>query len=205
MLELIDELSRDAGPLALVVLGFAAALEYVFPPFPGDTVTVFGGLFAVRGGHPFPVVFAVIMVGSLAGAALDYAFGWWLGARLATRRDGFFARRLPLAQLQDWEERFRKSGAIWLVLNRFLPAVRGPVFVAAGMARIRPLKVLMFGTISALAWNALLFGAGYAVGNKADRLEALLSTYGRVAWAVLAGVVLGFLVRWAWRRRNKTQ
>ncbi len=207
MLELVDQLAREAGPLALVALALAAALEYVFPPFPGDTVTVFGGLFAIRGGLSPVLVFLAIMAGSLGGALLDYLFGRWVGRQLEQRREGKWIHRLPLVQLREWEQRFARRGALWLVLNRFVPALRGPVFVAAGLSRLPPLKVLIFGGISAFAWNGLLFGAGWAVGGQADRLEALLTTYGRVAWAVVGLVVLLWATHaWLHRRRvHKTQ
>lgn len=42
MVEYIDQLISALGPLGLLVLGLAAMLEYVVPPFPGDTITLLG-------------------------------------------------------------------------------------------------------------------------------------------------------------------
>ena len=52
MVEFLDNLISNIGLLGLLVLGLAAAVEYVVPPFPGDTITLLGGVYAVRGEHP---------------------------------------------------------------------------------------------------------------------------------------------------------
>ncbi|MBI5549771.1 MAG: DedA family protein [Deltaproteobacteria bacterium] len=203
MVEWLDRLVHEAGSTGLVAIALGAFIEYVFPPFPGDTVTVLGGLYAVRGGWPVWLVFASVMAGSLAGAFLDFLFGRWVGRRIDTAPAGaWYLRHLSPAKLREWEARFRTRGSLWLVLNRFLPGLRGPIFVAAGASRIPMAKVLVLGGLSAFLWNGLLFGAGYAVGGQADRLESLVRVYGRVAWAVLACVLFVVLVRWWWRRRR---
>jgi len=189
--------------LGLLVLLLSSALEYLFPPFPGDSVTVLGGVYAVRAGVHIALVFAALMAGSLAGSALDWAVGRWLGARLErSPHDKRFLRFLSREQILEWEERFRHRGTLWLVLNRFLPGVRGPIFLAAGASGISLRRVLVWGGTSSLVWNALLFAAGYAVGGRAERLEALVRSYSQLAWGALGGAFVGMIARWAWRRRK---
>ncbi|HEY3451817.1 MAG TPA: DedA family protein [Myxococcales bacterium] len=205
MLETLDRLMREAGPAGLALIAAGAFVEYVFPPFPGDTVTVLGGVWAVRGGWPVWLVFALVMSGSLAGAMVDFAAGRWVGARLDTApAQAWYVRRIDRARLKEWEERFKARGIWWLAVNRFLPAIRGPIFFAAGVARVPLWKVLLYGGASAFVWNALLFAAGYAVGGEAEKLAALVAGYGKVAWAVLGIVAVALGVRW-WlgRRRQK--
>jgi membrane protein DedA with SNARE-associated domain len=204
MLETLDQLVREAGAAGLLFIALGAFVEYVFPPFPGDTVTVLSGLYAVRGGWPLALVFALVMAGSLAGAFLDYLVGRWLSGRLERASpDGWLLRRVPREAVAAWGERFRRRGVFWLVVNRFLPAVRGPIFLAAGVARMAAWKVVVFGGLSALSWNALLFGAGWAVGGHAERLLTLIHAYERVAWVALALVGLVFLARWLWPQRSR--
>ena len=203
MLDWVDQLVREAGSWGLALIALGAFVEYVFPPFPGDTVTVLGGLYAVRGGAPVALVYALVMAGSLAGALCDWLVGRWLAGRLEHGRpDAWYLRRVPRKDIAAWGERFRKSGVLWLVVNRFLPAVRGPIFLAAGVARIAAWKVVLFGGLSALVWNALLFGAGWAVGGHAESLLALIHGYERVAWIALCLAALVLLSRWLWRRSH---
>lgn len=203
MLQEIDRIIQHAGPAGLAFIALGAAIEYVFPPFPGDTLTLFGGLYAVRGGKPVPLVFALIMAGSLGGAFVDYLAGRWISSRIdAAPADTWYLRRIPRDRIREWESRFRTRGVGWLLVNRFLPAIRGPIFLAAGISRMPAGKVLLWGGLSAFAWNGLLFAAGYAVGGNAEALEALLTEYGRIAWGVLAAVTIAVLVKWVRRRRR---
>lgn len=202
MVQWLDALVRQSGAVGLLVLFGCAAIEYVFPPFPGDTVTVLGGVYAVRGEQPVALVFGAVMAGSLAGAGIDWVAGRWLARRLAAGRRKP-SRWISLEQLAAWEERFRQRGNYWLLANRFFPGIRGPIFLAAGISGMPLAKVLLLGGASALLWNALLFAAGYAVGGQAERLQALVATYSAVAWGLLGAIVLGLVARALIRRRRR--
>jgi len=195
ILEVLDRWSASAGPVAYVVLGLSALIEYVFPPFPGDTVVLLGGVYAVRGQKPWTWVFAVITLGSLLGAAIDY----WIGTRIGDRVPWVTPEQFQRAQLQ-----MRRRGHALIVLNRFIPALRGVLFLAAGAARMPFRTVIALGAISAIAWNALLLGAGLAVGGNAERLEELFRRYQVFAWTVLSAAVLAWLLLAWFRRRSKS-
>ncbi len=171
---------------------FAGALvEYVFPPLPGDTVVVAGAVVVGAFGWSLAPVFAVVTAGAVLGAALDFALGRWL---LRTGRLGRLGPGKRRA-IQGLVERFRRHGAAYLAVNRFLPGVRAFFFLAAGLAGLRWGPVLLWSTVSAVAWNAVLVGLGYGLGANLDALEGLLSTYQGLAWGLIAGVVLVLLVR----------
>jgi membrane protein DedA with SNARE-associated domain len=203
MLQQIDAWIASAGPEAYVALGLASLIEYVFPPFPGDTVVVLGGVYAARGQNPWWLVFAVITLGSVIGAAIDYGLGLKIGERL----ERFPDRRLPFGLkhqgIRHAQERMRRVGSVLILINRFLPAVRGVLFVAAGAARISFWRVMLLGAASAMGWNVLLIGLGLLVGGNAERLEDLLRTYQLAVGAVLGIIALAFALRFVLRRRHR--
>jgi len=171
-----------------------ALVEYVFPPVPGDTVVVVGAVLVGAFGWSLANVFAVVTAGAVLGAALDFALGRWLA------RTGRVTRLAPGKRraIEGLVERFRRHGAVYLAVNRFLPGVRAFFFVAAGLAGLGWGPVLLWSTVSAMAWNALLVGLGYALGTNLESLERALSTYQSAAWgliAVVVGVVAVRLVR----------
>lgn len=180
------ERGQSAGGLAL--LFGSAYLEYVFPPFPGDAITLLSAVLAAHFGWNPAAVFVVVLAGSGAGGMTDYAIGRWLGPR---------AKRPGIDYLVT---RFRRHGEAYVALNRFVPGVRALFFVAAGMARLRPGRVLAFGLLSAAVWNGLVFGAGWAMGANLDRLKDLLATYTMVAWGVVALVVVALIAGWLRQR-----
>jgi membrane protein DedA with SNARE-associated domain len=199
--ELIGFLARNHNTLGLGLLLLSACIEYLFPPFPGDMITVFGAFLVVRQGWNGPAVFGAVTAGSVIGFMIDFHVGRWLGRNEERWTRGRMARFRP--QIDRLVERFARHGGLYLAINRFIPSLRGLFFVAAGMAGLRRWEVLLFGTISALAWNALLLGLGLTVGQSWDRLRAACETYGIILWGALALAAIAVAVRWWLRRRRR--
>jgi membrane-associated protein len=200
----LEELVRETGPFALPALFGAALLEYVFPPFPGDLVTLVGAIYAVRGVLPLPLVFVAATAGSVAGATIDYLVGRRLGRAAERRLPAHPARHrwASLDRLHAIEAAYRRHGDLFILLNRFLPGIRGLFFLAAGTSGMPMRRVLLLGTISAAVWNALLLTAGWAVGANLERLVALFEAYSQLAVAGLAVAGLVSLAVWLRRRRR---
>ncbi len=204
---LLDTLSRGEGPLAYLVLLLSAALEYVFPPFPGDTVTLFGAFLITARGWNGAGVMAAVTTGSLLGATIDYYIGRRLGGAPAEEPETWLGRYWWRAskRMAPLIERLRARGASYIVVNRFLPGVRALFFVAAGMAGLSLRSVLFWGAVSALLWNALIIVGGAALGSSWERLHAAFETYTTVAWVLMTCLVLGAILRWAIHRRRSSQ
>lgn len=172
---LLSDVVARTGAWAPAVLFFGSFVEYVFPPFPGDTIVLLGAWYVVQGQLSWQASFAAVSAGAMLGAYLDWCFGRAVGARLAQRASA----RGPLDQgrLARFEEGYRRHGPWLLAANRFLPGVRAFLFVAAGAARVPLREVLFFGGVSAVAWNAVLLVAGALVAKNFAELTALLSRY----------------------------
>jgi len=199
-MDITEALSQLAGdqnsPGGLAVLAGSAAIEYVFPPFPGDVVTVFGAVLVTGYAWSFWAVLAAVMLGSLVGAALAFE----VGVRWARRRAAHPEAR-PRPRLDDVVEKFRRHGPIFIVINRFLPGVRGLIFVAAGLAGLPRRLVLLYAGLSALVWNLALMALGVLLGANLDRLQTWVERYTLGAWIVVVSVVAIWLFR-VWRRRD---
>jgi len=196
----LSELVAATGPWAPLLLFGAAFVEYVFPPFPGDLVVVFGAWFAVHGDLSWPVTFVAVTAGALAGAALDHRVGVALGRRLS----GSWARRLGLdvGRIERFEAGYRRHG-VWLLLaNRFLPGLRGFLFLAAGASGIPLRTVLLYGGISAAVWNVALLVAGATIAHNVDELVLLLRRTTQTAWTIMGVAAILGLAFWLWRRRR---
>ena len=200
--DLLTWLEQSEGPLAYLVLGLAGALEYVVPPFPGDTVTLFGTVLAGTAGYSVALVYTSITVGAIGGSLLAYAFGLWLG-RNEERWPRWLRGDKTVERIHTVIRRFDKHGAAYLAVNRFLPAFRAVFFVAAGMAELPLWKVIVFGGLSAAVWNAGILALGYAVGHNFDELKGIYQQYTLAAFAVVGAIALFFIVRWVWRKRSR--
>jgi membrane-associated protein len=81
--------------------------------------------------------------------------------------------------------------------------VRAFLVGGAGAARLPVGKVLLWGGISAAAWNALLLVAGAFLVKNLDEFVGLLERYTALAWAAMGLVAAVFLVRFLLARRKK--
>jgi membrane-associated protein len=187
---LTEALART-GPAAPAILFLGSLVEYVFPPFPGDTLVVLGAWYAVNGTISWPVAFVSVTAGAVLGAFIDYRVGVALGAALERGA----ARRGPitLEHVRRVEAGYARWGEWFLLANRFLPGIRAFLFVGAGAARLPVKKVLLWGGISAAAWNALLLLVGGLLVRNLDEFVGWLRRYTAVAWAAM-GVVAAFLL-----------
>lgn len=196
---LIAFVSEQNNPLGLGVLAASALVEYVFPPFPGDTVTLFGAVLITSHGWSFTGVFGAVMAGSGLGSMLAFFFGrgWQRRRELGAARG-----KRQRAALNRLVARFERHGPAYLVVNRFLPGFRALFFVAAGMANMPPRPVLAYSLVSAALWNLGLIGLGSLVGDNLEELVALVRQYTVGAWVVVGAIAVALVARSLWRRRR---
>lgn len=190
--------------LGLLCLGASAGIEYVFPPFPGDAITLVGAMLVPIARWPVVAVFGALMAGSMLGAAINWRVGRWLvEAKRRTWLHRWLDRPAVDARVARLKDRFERHGSVYICLNRFLPAFRAMFFIVSGMVNVPFWRVMCFGGLSAALWNAALLGAGYAVGYNLTALAELLKQYSVVVWGVIGvGLVLWGIKAWIGRRKS---
>lgn len=202
-IHLIFEYFQSQSTLyGLILLCLSAGIEYIFPPFPGDTVTIVGAILIPEAGWPIEGVFAAVMLGSTAGAVFNWWIGRWLGdyEHKETFIHRWLSREPQREKIETLKRRFSKHGSAYITANRFVPAFRSLFFIAAGMSNLRLRNVVFFSALSAALWNSMLLGVGYAVGYNLDRLVLLLDQYTAVVWSLLGAGVLAWVIWQVYQR-----
>jgi membrane protein DedA with SNARE-associated domain len=202
MFEEVDELSRALGAWGYLGLGVASLVEYLFPPFPGDTVTVLGGAWAARGERSLSLVYLALMLGSAVGVSATWRVGVAIGGKMGALPDERVVLGLEVGQLRRAQALMKTRGAWLLLLNRFLPSFRAVIFVAAGASGVPFVKTLFLGLVSAALFNGVLLSVGAVVGDNAERIAEFFRAWRWVSLGVLAVVVVAAAGRWWWRRRG---
>ena len=181
-------------------LGLAALIEYVFPPFPGDTVVVLGGAWAEREYRSLVLVELVLAAGSVVGMALTWRLGRSLSDRIRQAPEGSRLLGLQVGQIRRAQTLMRARGGWLLLANRFLPSFRSVLFVAAGASDVPLWRTLALGTVSAVAFNTVLLSVGVVVGDNAERIADFLRTFRTASILGVAFIAVLFLARFLWRR-----
>lgn len=181
------------------------AIESSFIPFPSEAVVPPAAWKAAVTGEMnvyMVVVFATI--GAIIGALVNYYLALWLGRpivyRFANSRFGHMCL-IDEAKVKYAEEYFDKHGAVSTFVGRLVPAVRQLISIPAGLARMGMPRFLLFTTLGAGVWNAILAALGYYMSMipGMDSEEAVMSAVkehssviGYVFFA-LAAVALAYL------------
>ncbi len=200
MEEWVRLLGLDQPAVGLALVALAAVMEYLFPPFPGDTCMLLGFFLAGHGDLPFPGVFAAALLGSVAGAEAAYR----LGARMG--KSYFFLRRsrLTSSALPALERYLGRFGTGLLLVNRFLPVLRGFILYAAGMGRMPRKSTFLCASASNLVWILLIAWVGHRFGTSWDRLQEIFRNYTGVIGVVLLAYVVFTLLKYRFGRRTRT-
>jgi membrane protein DedA with SNARE-associated domain len=193
-------LAEGEGPLGYLVLVFSSMIEYVVPPFPGDTVALFGVFLAATAGWSIVFVYAALNFGAIAGGMIAYAFGRAMAD--PERRPGWLRGPRSERAIATITARYRKHGVAYLAINRFVPALRAFFFIGAGMAGLSPFPVAFYGGLSAFLWNALLLAVGFGVGANWDVMVELASAYSKGAMSFIALLLVALGARALWRRHR---
>ena len=166
----LAELTASYGPWIYAILFaiiFAETGLVVTPFLPGDSLLfACGALAAVGILNPWLTVL-LLLVAAIAGDAVNYAAGRYVGPRVfvAHDRSSFWHRLLNREHLDRTHAFFEKYGGKAVVLGRFVPIVRTFVPFVAGGGAMTYGTFAFFNVAGALLWVGICFGAGLLFGN----------------------------------------
>ena len=191
----IEYLIEAFGALGVALL---MTLENLFPPIPSEFILPFAGFLVGRGELGFLPALVASTAGSLSGALILYALGRWGGRNLILRYGRFLrVKEADLDRAEGWFDKYDQ----WVVLfGRMVPGVRSVVSSPAGMLRTPFLQFVLLTTAGSAAWNALLLGAGWYLGENWQQIQGIVGSVSNLV-LILVAVALVCAAIWWWRRR----
>lgn len=181
------------------------AIESSFIPFPSEAVVPPAAWkAAVTGDMNVYLVVVFATIGALIGAFINYYLAVWLGRpivyKFANSRIGHMCL-IDEAKVQNAERYFDKHGAVSTFIGRLVPAVRQLISIPAGLARMGLGRFVLYTSLGAGVWNAILAALGYymasipgmqteeAVMNKVKEYSGEIG----IVFVVLAVAVVAYL------------
>ncbi|KAB1929852.1 DedA family protein [Micromonospora sp. ALFpr18c] len=187
------------GPVGVALL---VALESIVPPIPSEIVLAMAGFLAHEGTFNVVLVVVAATVGSLVGALVLY----WLGAALGEERLKRWLDRIPLVDRDDLEKAdrwFERHGRWAVLIGRVVPVVRSLVSVPAGANRMPLGEFILLTTLGSGVWNALIVGAGYALGSRWQNVERYSDWFNYAIGVVFVVMLVTWVIRKVRRRRER--
>jgi membrane protein DedA with SNARE-associated domain len=187
------------GPFLLLLLcgmGF---------PIPEDIVLIIAGMLAQDDGRSWISAACLMYLGVLMGDTIIFMFGRHLGRRLLAWKITHLL--FPPRKQARVSHLFRRYGSIVLLIARFLPGLRAPIFCSAGAMRMGYLRFLLADGAAALLSVPVFVWLGHWLWGKFNddvkRLNAALSQTHRYSIGLAVIIVLGLLLVWWIHSRSR--
>lgn len=204
MQQIIIDLVNSLGYFGIFFLIF---IENVFPPIPSEIVLAFGG-FMTRSSDMQPwfvVIFATF--GSLLGAYVLYALGYFLGTeRIKRVLDGKIGKVLHInSESVDkackWFGKYENKAVFFC---RFVPIVRSLISIPAGISKMNLVQFSLLTVVGSAIWNTVLVWLGVAGGDAWEKSVEYFGIYTNIALVILAvAAVAAFFIYRTKRKRNR--
>lgn len=173
------------------------AIESSFIPFPSEIVIPPAAYKAAAGELNIFLVVFFGTVGALIGAFVNYYLAYYLGRpviyRLVNTRFGRMCL-LDEHKIHKAEEYFIKNGAVSTFVGRLIPAIRQLISIPAGLAKMGLKKFVIYTTLGALLWNAILAIVGYSLESVVSKDQLMTKVHEYSSEISNGMIVLGVLV-----------
>ena len=190
---------------------FLMLLESTVVPVPSELVVAPAAYHSAAGHINIWLVILFATLGAMTGASINYLAGYYLGRpiiyKFANSRLGHLCL-LNQSKVEKSEKYFDDHGMVATITGRLIPGIRHLISIPAGLAKMNYWKLLLYTTIGAGAWHAILALLGWYLHDVVpeEQLNDKILEYGeyiKVAICLVAAVALVyFIIRYLVRRHR---
>lgn len=143
---------------------FLMLLESTVVPVPSEFVVTPAAYHAAGGSLNVFLIILFATIGADVGASINYFAALYVGRPVIYRFANSRLGRLCLLnqeKIEKSEKYFDEHGVAATLTGRFVPVIRHLISIPAGLARMNYWKFLLFTTIGAGGWHAILAALGW--------------------------------------------
>lgn len=197
--QIINFIHAQNPIIIYAVLLLSAYTENIFPPFPGDAVTLAGIFVAGAGEISYIGVMISVVLGGTLGAMSLYFLGKYKGRAFFTTGSG---RKLTGGHLEKVDKLFGRFGAAIIIGGRFFPGIRSAIAVTAGIARMDVVRMIILTTLSFIVWNGILMGLMIYSKSNWRMIIDLVKQYNIILIIIALVIVIIWMAQKLWKKRN---
>ena len=164
LVNLLLEFSQTIGYFGII---FLMAIESSFIPFPSEVVIPPAAFLAAQGEFNIYLVVLSGILGSLAGALINYYLALTLGRKVIFSLANSKIAKIFLItpkKIEHAEKYFLRYGNISTFICRLVPAVRQLISIPAGFSKMKIKNFLFFTFLGSSTWIIILAILGYVFG-----------------------------------------
>jgi len=195
--EFINWILETVGAWGYTGIFVLMALESTVLPVPSELVLIPAGYLAFKGEMNFLLIILSSILGSLAGAAFNYAFALWVGRPFLERYGKYFFVRPEL--LHKTDKFFRSHGAISTFTGRLIPGIRHLISLPAGLTRMNFATFSLYTCLGAGIWSLVLTLMGYFIGGNEALIKENLPL---VTVGIISLVALILISYYVWQKKR---
>jgi membrane protein DedA with SNARE-associated domain len=192
------------GNLNYATILFLMLLESTVVPVPSEFVVTPAAYHAASGQLDVWLVILFATIGADLGASINYVVALYVGRpviyRFANSRWGKMCL-LSQEKVEKSERYFDDHGIVATLTGRLIPGIRHLISIPAGLARMNYWKFLLYTTIGAGCWHAILAGLGWYLhsivpeGQLNDKIEEYAEYIKLIIIALVVLAVVYFAVK----------
>ena len=193
------------------------AVESSFIPFPSEVVVPPAAYVAgikdsslyTTDSYPLNVLLVVLFgtLGAILGAIINYVLAMWLGRPIiyafADSKVGHLCL-LSSEKVKKAEDYFNEHGKVSTFIGRLIPGIRQLISIPAGLCKMHFGWFLWYTFLGAGIWNLVLALLGYIAHGQMDLIHAYSHELSIAIVALLALVIVYFVVKAIIKRLKKT-
>ena len=186
-------------------------LESTVIPVPSELVVAPAAYHSAAGHINIWLVVLFATLGAMTGATINYLAGYYLGRpiiyKFANSRLGHLCL-LNQSKVEKSEKYFDDHGMVATITGRLIPGIRHLISIPAGLAKMHYWKFLLYTTIGAGAWHAILAVLGWYLHDivPEEQLHDKILEYGEYIKVVICMIVaialVYFIIRYLVRRHK---
>ena len=186
-------------------------LESTVVPVPSELVVAPAAYHSAAGHLNIWLVVLFATLGAMTGATINYLAGYYLGRpiiyKFANSRVGHLCL-LNQSKVEKSEKYFVVHGMVATITGRLIPGIRHLISIPAGLAKMNYWKFLLYTTIGAGAWHAILAVLGWYLHDivPEEQLNDKILEYGEYIKVVICMIVaialVYFIIRYLVRRHK---
>ena len=204
-------ISSLLGNLNYGTILFLMLLESTVVPVPSEFVVTPAAYHAAGGNLDVFLVILFATIGADLGASINYVVAYYVGRpviyRFANSKWGKMCL-LNQEKVEKSEKYFDDHGIVATLTGRLIPGIRHLISIPAGLAKMNYWKFLLYTTIGAGCWHAILAGLGWYLHSivPEDQLNDKITEYADyIKFAIIALVLLAvayFTLKYYLKRRK---